>query len=159
MIENRTTTRLPLTQTTTDGERRLSYSYGTTYDEYARPQIRSEQNSYARFSQILTYDAYGRPSTDKRTATLSGGASQEMELQHHYAANGTLIELVEMSASTPSTPSTGSGASGASGGLGASVNSLWELKAENARGKLRKCYWAMGSPKNAPMMLWVIWMP
>ncbi len=106
-----TTTRLPLTQTTTDGERRLSYSYGTTYDEYARPQIRSEQNSYARFSQILTYDVYGRPSTDKRTATLSGGASQEMELQHHYASNGMLTALKENN------------------------QTLWELKAENARGQ------------------------
>ena len=105
------TSRLPLTQTTTDGERQLTYSYGTTYDNYYRPINRSEQNSYARFSQTRSYDALGRIQTDKRTANLNGGASQEVVIKHEYAANGMLTALKENN------------------------KTLWELQAENARGQ------------------------
>lgn len=106
---------------------------------YQRPVLLTESNNWANFSQRLGYDTLGRLASDQRSAAATGATAQTVSLQHRYAANGMLSELVEMSSSSPSPPSTGSGGSGGSG------HSFWKLKAENARGQ---CYKPEEKPRS-----------
>lgn len=100
----------------------LTYDYG--YDDYQRPEIMSEENEHARFSQTLSYDSYGRVQTEERTAALLSGGSQNTNLSYGYATNGVQDRISK------------------------DGKTLWTLKAHNARGQATEILLGNGITKN-----------
>ncbi|MDB9837083.1 peptidoglycan DD-metalloendopeptidase family protein [Flavobacteriaceae bacterium] len=105
-------TDLVATEVTTDRINDDTYSISYTYDSQKRISEALESNSFARFTQALTYDTYGRIATDSRTVALEGGTANTSVLTHEYAENGSLKSIKN------------------------GTKTLWEITSETARGEV-----------------------
>ena len=118
------TTKLLTREQTTDRWNNDSFVKTIAYDHYERPEVLTESNGWANFSQTLSYDRLGRIDEDRRSASASGAAEQRVVITHSYAANGQLYTLL------------------------ANQKKVWELKADNARGQATQVGLGNGITKN-----------